>query len=153
MNEEFINFLLKAKKSTYAGAEGDSKKILSDGSKEFIFAEGIYSYRDRYFGSDPFAGQEVVFLSNKAIWVMNHYGYILNKAISKKEVYGFLKQALMEVSEEYPYRGPSEYVLDDYKYVMKYSDNLNLFSGSEEIYLNNHKIYELYFHGGKVLEN
>ena len=66
MNKELINFILKAKKFTYADAKGDSKKILSDGSKEFTYAEGVYVYRDRYFGSNPFAGQEIIFSNGKA---------------------------------------------------------------------------------------
>lgn len=65
MDKKLLDFILKAKKSTYAGAENDSKNILNDGSKEFIYAEDNYSYRDRYFGSDPFAGQEVIFLMRR----------------------------------------------------------------------------------------
>ena len=67
MNKTFIEFLIKAKKSTYANADGDSKKILNDGSKEFVFSEGGYIYRDCYFGSSSFIGEEVVFLDNKAV--------------------------------------------------------------------------------------
>jgi len=150
---KLIEFILKAKRATYANSEGDSKKILPDGSKEFFFKDGKYSYRDRYFGSDSFVGEEVIFLNNKAAWAMNYYGHILDKTTNEKEIYVFLKKALMQVSKEHPYRGPSEFILCDYKYVMEYSGNLNLFSGSEEIYLNGRKIYELYFHGGKVMEN
>lgn len=152
MNKEFINFLLKAKKSTYAGAEGDSKKILNDGSKEFVFAEGIYVYRDRYFGSDLFAGQEVVFSSGKAIWIMNYRGYILDKTIGEKEIYSFLKQALLEASKENPFRGPSEFTTGNFKYISELTkEDINSFAGMETIYFKNNKIYELYFHGGMIV--
>jgi hypothetical protein len=142
MNKELKKFLLKAKKSTYAGAEGDSKKILSDGSKEFVFTEGIYSYRDCYFGSNPFAGQEIVFSNCKAIWVMNYRGYILDKTISEKEVYSFLKQALMEISEIKPFRGPSEFIRGNFKYTSKLTkEDKDSFAGMETIYLKDNKIY------------
>jgi len=146
-----INFLLKAKKSTYAGAEGDSKKILSDGSKEFVFAEDNFLYRDRYFGSDHFAGQEVVFHNGKAIWVMNYRGYILDKTIGEKEIYNFLKQALLEASKENPFRGPSKFTSGNFKYTSELTKkDLNSFAGMETIYFKNSKIYELYFHGGMI---
>ena len=150
MDKELIKFLVKAKKSTYAGAKGDSKKILEDGSKEFSFLKGSYYYRDRYFGSDPFIGEEVVFSNDKAIWSMNYYGRILDKTISEKEVYGFLKQALLRISEAAPFRGPKEFIASDYKYSCKFVGNFDHFSGIECIYLNNDKIFELFFHGGAV---
>lgn len=150
MNKEIIDFILKAKKSTYAGVENDSKKILSDGSKEFTYAEDIYSYRDRYFGSDPFAGQEVIFSNKKAIWVVNYRGYILDKTINEKTVYDFLKQALMEVPESAPFRGPAEFSVGNYKYTSEFLGNSESFSGVENIYFEGNKLYELYFHGGLI---
>ena len=150
MNKELINFILKAKKSTYAGAKGDSKKILSDGSKEFTYAEGVYAYRDRYFGSDPFAGQEIIFSNGKAVWAMNYSGYILDKTASENVVYDYLKQALREVSESKPFRGPTEFVAGDYRYSSESLGKSTSFSGIEAIYFKNKKIYELYFHGGII---
>lgn len=151
MNKEFINFLLKAKKSTYAGVEGDSKKTLSDGSKEFFYTEGKFSYRDRYFGSDPFSGQEIVFSNGKAIWAMNYRGHILDKTIGEKEIYSFLKQALIRVSEFEPFRGPAEFTSDNFKYISESKENIDSFIGSETIYSKSNKIYELYFHGGIIV--
>lgn len=151
MNKKgLIEFLLQAKKSTYAGAEGDSKRVLSDGSKEFVFTADKYYYRDRYFGSNPFAGEEVVFYNDEAIWVMNYRGCILDKTINDKEVYSFLKQALMNVPEAAPFRGPSEFALGDYKYVSEVQGDINSLVGAEKIYLKNNEIYELYFHGGSA---
>lgn len=150
MNKKLLNFIIKAKISTYAGAEDDSKKILSDGSKEFIYIEDIYEYRDRYFGSDPFAGQEVVFSVQEPIWVMNYRGYISDKTISEKAVYDFLKQALSEVSEATPFRGPAKLSRGDFEYTSEFLGNSESFSGVENIYFKNKKIYELFFHGGLV---
>lgn len=150
MNKILINFLIKAKKSTYASADGDSKKILDDGSKEFVFREGKYVYRDRYFGSDHFAGEEIVFFNNKAMWAMNYCGYILDKTIDEKEVYNFLKQALMDVRLEAPFRGPAEFVNGNYLYMSNAEGNADSFVGSESIYLYKKRVYELNFHDGIV---
>jgi len=53
-------FLVKAKINTYVLSGEGGEKILSDGSKEFEFKEGKFEYRDRYFGFNPFIGQEIV---------------------------------------------------------------------------------------------
>jgi len=64
--EELSKFLVKAKVNTYAS---DTKTtILGDGSKELVFREGRLFYRDRYFGENPFIGEEMVFHEDKYIW-------------------------------------------------------------------------------------
>ena len=56
---ELCSFLVRAKIRTYAsGREG---VIVKNRSKELIFEEEDFRYRDRYFGSNPFIGEEVVF--------------------------------------------------------------------------------------------
>jgi len=150
MDKTFTDFLIKAKKSTYANADGDSKKTLDDGSKEFVFSEGEYFYRDRYFGSDSFAGEEIVFFNNEAIWVMNYCGCILEKIINEKDVYSFLKRALMEMREEAPFRGPAEFTNNNYQYTSSFLGDVSSFVGIENIYLDKNKIYELNFHGGII---
>lgn len=150
MNQELNKFLVQAKKSTYAAAKGDSKKILPDGSKEFTFADGDYFYRDRYFGSNPFSGQEVVFFKDKVVWAMNYYGSILDRTLNEKEVYEFLKKALLNVLENEPYRGPREFSSGDLRYSVNIETRDNVFIGHEAIYLENKKVYELFFHGGYV---
>lgn len=150
MNRELVQFLLDAKKSTYAGAKGDGKTIVDDGGIEFNYRDDIYIYRDRYFGSDPFAGEEVVFSSDKAVWIMNYRGHIIDKTINEREVYGFLKQSLMAVSEDAPFRGPAQFMVGDYKYTSEFKGDPDSFVGSESIYHKNTKVYELFFHGGII---
>lgn len=47
--DELCNFLVKAKKSTYAS--GDSSKIIieDDSSKTLVFKDGEWRYHDNYF--------------------------------------------------------------------------------------------------------
>ena len=69
-------FLVKAKKATYAG--GATATVLEDGCKQLTYSEAGYEYRDRYYGNDPFAGQEVVFQNGEIIWSMVYKGETIN---------------------------------------------------------------------------
>lgn len=87
---QLSKFLVKAKINTYASSGEGGEKILADGSKEFEFRERKFKYRDRYFGFDPFIGQEIVFQNKKIVWGMNYYGRVVSKVIPQKQVYQFL---------------------------------------------------------------
>jgi len=68
MNISQLNkFLVKAKINTYTSSGEGGEKVLPDGSKEFKFIEKELKYRDRYFGFNPFVGQEIVFQNRKII--------------------------------------------------------------------------------------
>ena len=58
-------FIVKAKIATYASQGETDEKILADGAKELIFENKEYKYRDKYYGFNPFVGQEIVFKNNK----------------------------------------------------------------------------------------
>lgn len=146
MNKEFEEFLIKAKKATYANVNAKNKK-LRDKSKELIFSKAIFTYRDRYFGGNPFAGEEVIFNKKNPFWVMNYYGKACSK-ISTKRVYGFLKKALSNIDKKIPFRGPKKFNLDKWKYVNKVKGDINLFHGKELIYFKNKLVYICYYHGG-----
>jgi len=62
----FTKFIIKAKQNTYAKSGEGGEEVLADGSKELVFKEKNFKYRDRYFGFNPFIGQEVVFLYFRA---------------------------------------------------------------------------------------
>jgi len=144
----FKIFLSKAKKNTYALSDGEAKKVLSDGAKEFTFREGLFYYRDRYYGFDPFVGEEVVFYNKKPIWAMNYSGRCISKNISSKEIYDFLKKCLKRVNAKTLYRGPLEYKIRDFLYKNKVKGDNDYFNGNESIYLKGKKVYELNYSGG-----
>jgi hypothetical protein len=70
----FEQFLIKAKLHTYASSGESGERSLEDGCKELAFQEGESKYRDRYFGWNPFVGEEVVWQGEQVIWAMNYYG-------------------------------------------------------------------------------
>jgi len=150
LNFKLNNFLVLAKRATYATSGEGGERKLADGTKELIFKKGSYKYRDRYFGSNPFIGQEIIFYNRKPIWGMNYSGRIINNAIDTHEIYSFLKKALQKVTKSNPYRGPKTFSSGQWRYSCDVSGTVNNFSGCETIYCRRKKVYELFFHGGMI---
>ena len=77
---------------------------------------------------------------------MNYIGRILADGFSGD----FLKECLLLVPKEYPYRGPLVYHNGDYKYHCIVNGEFGWFNGYEEIFCNDIKVYECIFHGGYI---
>lgn len=140
---EIIEFRLKANVNTYAAFmnQVDSTRI---DSCDFRFQEGDFAYHDTYVGGEQFAGEEAVWKNGKAVYAMNYLGRVLGENFSGN----FLKEALRAATIECPYRGPEFYQSGEYIYKSKVSGDFTWFQGYEEIYCNEEKVYECYFHGG-----
>lgn len=139
-------FLVRAKKNTYASGNNytDASRMKS---KDLLYTEDSYTYLDSYVGASNFSGEEVVYQEDVPIWSMNYIGRVTNEKF-RSEV---LKQALQRVEVSMPYRGPRIFVLDEYTYICDYSEDINWFVGEEKILYKQTIVYELRFHGGKVL--
>ena len=70
-------FLVEAKGKTYASGGEGGEKIKEDGCKELMFEKDNFKYRDRYYGGNPFIGEEVVFKNDKVIWALDLSGNYL----------------------------------------------------------------------------
>ena len=147
---ELSEFLIKAKTGTYASNGEANEQKLPDGSLELTYNAGEFSYRDRYFGFDPFSGQEIVFQNGNAIWSMNYYGRTVDKKYPAEQIYAFLQKAMRQVKPERPFRGPSTFAEGDFMYNDESSGTLENFSGVERILFNRHKVYTLKYHGGTI---
>ncbi len=79
---------------------------------------------------------------------MNYYGDVLNPDFKSS----FLKSALMSPSIELPYRGKLLFKQDDYTYTMNVNGNFDKFSGVEQVFFHDKLTYELFFHGGKIID-
>ena len=144
------DFLVEAKLNTYA-ANGEGNETKSpDGSRELVFEKGLWRYRDRYFGFDPFIGEEIVWHRGVAIWGMNYCGYITCAIVDKKMLYNFLKSALRKANNKLPLRGPLQYRRDKWQYGSSTRGNLKRFTGWEIICFEGIGVYELYYHGGLI---
>ncbi|MBI2013663.1 MAG: XRE family transcriptional regulator [Candidatus Colwellbacteria bacterium] len=147
---EFKDFLVRAKINTYATAGEGGEKRLNDGSKELIYKEGDFIYRDRYFGALSFVGEEIVFKNKIPIWGMNYCGATMDPSMTNEKVADFLKRALRAVTSDMPFRGPSEFKEGDWFYINQVSGDVNSFSGHEEIKYKDHAVYKLDYHGGII---
>jgi Predicted transcriptional regulators len=138
-------FLLKAKKHCYPAkaAECSPSRLASH---DIQFQEDDYLYLDTYLGGECFAGEEAVWEKELPKWSMNYSGRILNEGFSGD----FLKEALLLVPKEMPYRGPGFYQNGDYSYHCKVDGDFEWYQGYEEIYYGRNKVYECYFHGGVI---
>lgn len=145
---EFKEFLIKAKKNTYAS--DDSQEAFVEGARELTFEEGDFVYKDKYFGIDPFSGEEIVWQADIPVWSMNYYGKIISSSVLSKDVYPFLRKAMGKVDEESIFRGPSKFVEGDFTYENKSTGDIDLFKGEESIFFKGEKVYLLVYHGGRV---
>ncbi|MDD3223883.1 MAG: DUF5680 domain-containing protein [Clostridium sp.] len=142
---QLIEFLIKAKKATYAG-HGKEREASRLASHDFEYKEGDLYYYDTYLGGECFGGEEVIWLKNEPSWCMNYYGRVVGEHFNVD----FLRDALLNVSYDSPYRGPSLYQNGDYIYHCRTEGNFEFYHGYEEIIYNGEKIYECIFNGGIV---
>lgn len=145
MNRKMIDFLIEAKRATYAG-KGPEIVSSRPMSHDLEYIDGRLRYLDTYLGGNKFAGQEGVWLDGKPIWAMNYAGRVLAEEFNGD----FLKEALWHVPHESPYRGPKLYIRDAYTYQCSVQGSKEWFCGSEEIFCRKTKVYECLFHGGAI---
>ncbi|MCK9292797.1 MAG: DUF5680 domain-containing protein [archaeon] len=145
----FIDFLVIAKKNTYASSRL-TDFLNKDGSKELVYEQDNYKYVDRYYGYNPFIGQEIVFENNNCIWGLNYFGEVLQSEIFEKEVYSFLKSALLKIENRSPLRGPNYYKENNLEYFSQSLGDVNRFSGKEYVDYKGKTIYRGLFSGGII---
>lgn len=89
---------------------------------------------------------KIVYKDEKPCWSMNYYGRIIEENFNGD----FLKEALLQVDEELPFRGPLFYQKGEYLYLLRIQGKIDFFQGVEEIYYQTYKVYEGFIQGGIV---
>jgi len=145
MNDRIVDFLIKAKKATYAG-KGAETASSRPNSHDLQYTEGDLKYIDTYLGGQEFAGEEALWENDVPFWSMNYMGRVVEGA----QLGDFLKEALLHVPKDMPYRGPARYENGDYLYTCSVEGDFNWFTGYEEIFHKGAKIYECHFHGCSI---
>lgn len=148
MDEQLRNFLIRAKRATYASGAAPQFSC-RPGSHDLHYEETPFLYIDTYQGGFHFIGEEVVWKNGVNVWGMNYYGKMLVDSIPAG--FGdFLKKALLAVPKEIPFRGPETYSEGDFFYKCRVNGNTEHYSGVEDILYQLKKIYTLDFHGGEI---
>lgn len=149
------DFLIEAKKNTYANAAVEKKPSSRIGSNDYEYSNGDMIYHDTYFGGTQFIGEEVVYStgSEKPIWGMNYYGVTLDHELSEEAMDKALRPALMMVGQDdvIPVRGPKSFENGEYSYKFEVEGDLMNFNGIEQIFKGDNKIYELRCSGGTII--
>ena len=84
-------------------------------------------YYDTYLGGERFAGEEALWIADVPYWSMNYVGRVTGSPFSGD----FLKEALLHVPEDAPYRGPALYENCDYVYSCSVEGEFDWFQGKE----------------------
>lgn len=152
---EIKDFLIEAKKATYANANAEKVVASRRGSNDYEYSNNEMTYHDTYFGGTNFIGEEVVYGSNseKPIWGMNYCGVTLDQKLSEEAMDKALRPALMKVGEDdtLPVRGPRRFINDNYEYTFNVDGDLERFDGVEEIRKDGALVYRLRCTGGKII--
>ncbi|GHU91219.1 hypothetical protein FACS1894202_12270 [Clostridia bacterium] len=145
MDAGVIEFLLRAKRATYAGkgAEAPSSRPQSH---DLRYSENSLTYIDTYLGGEKFAGEEALWRDGAPFWAMNYAGRVIGQGFSGD----FLKEALLLCPVDMPFRGPKAYESGGFSYECRADGDFGWFSGRETISLNGKQIYECMFHGGAI---
>lgn len=152
-NTRLAAFLVTAKRHTYAGLDDDATVLapILRGSKQLEYSEPDLGYRDIYFGMAFFVGQETVTANERAIWSMSYAGGASPDITDRGRflaIYAFLRQALLAISEDQPFRGPAQFEEGNFRYVNESEGDLSEFGGNERIYQGQTRVYGLRYSGG-----
>lgn len=150
MNKEALRqFLIDSNQAGYAG--GEEKKWIKepDGSTTIPFEKGDWRSHDNFFGGEPYGGRVIVFRKDKPFWMMVYYGWVVEE-VDTNLVYGVLRNALMQMPEDAPFRGPVEYKQDDFTYSNAWTGEIERYSGQEQITQGGKLIYKANYMGGLV---
>ena len=154
MNKELYDFLIEAKKQTYANENVEKVNSSRKGSHDYHYQNERMIYHDTYFGGTKFMGEEVVYFNEETpIWGMNYYGITLSESLSEEAMDKALRPALMMVGEDndvIPVRGPRKFKNGEYEYKFSTNGNLDCFEGVETIHKDKEKVYELKCYGGII---
>ena len=104
MDKKLIEFLIKAKRKTYAG-KGSETVSSREKSHDLVYRENNFMYYDTYLGGEKFAGEEALWIADNPYWSMNYIGRVTGENFNVD----FLKEALLNVPFEKPFRGPEKY--------------------------------------------
>lgn len=144
--DRIIEFLIKAKRATYAG-KGAETESSRPRSHDLTYSDGDYMYYDTYLGGEMFVGEEALWIAGEPYWSMNYAGRVTGENFSGD----FLKEALLRVPCENPFRGPEEYSCGDYLYKCEVDGDFQWFQGHERILFKGEEIYDCYFHGSIIV--
>lgn len=142
-----VTFLRSAKSTGYQWMTSSDSQSCRDQSRQYLYTEGDYHYRDHYFGYRQFGGEEVVWLNQQPLWQMLYFGQIISSQACEP-VFVFLEEALKQPDDDIPLRGPKRFTQDHWEYRLLVEGELQQFHGVEQVLLSDQLVYEMRLIGG-----
>jgi len=157
MDNEFLEnlnaFIVRAKAATYVG-DGQPAPSCRSASHDLKYTDGDWTYLDSYFGGRDFIGEEVVYYQGKPVWAMNYYGRILRTdLITPAQAGQVIKASLSKMYLEGRFLGGFEYQHEGFTYTDTSEGEVTSFRGREFISQIGETVYELFYHGGVILDD
>lgn len=158
-SKNLAKFLVKAKKSTYASKDSMGISTERPGFHELEYEDKNFYYRDSYAGYFQAPGMEVVRIGGKKgkpIWTMAYSGGMV-KGFQKdvkfaQTVFGFLKNALQNVPEASPFRGPKKFKEGGFCYENDIHGDITNFYGEERIFHNGRIVFRQFYCGSNIID-
>ena len=150
---EFTEFLVEAKRKALPSNDVAVLRAAMPNVTLLEYKQGDFSYKNLYFGFERFSGQETVHYRGRPIWGMGYSGGLMPHFmwdLQPQWVYAVLRTALSQVSEEMPYRGPSQYEYFGFEYINHPIGHLAEFIGEEIIKYRDAVVYHLWYVGGFI---
>jgi len=148
--EQLEAFIITAKAATYAG-NGKKAEPTRPGSIDLSYEDGDLLYRDSYFGTGDFIGEEVVWHRGEPIWAMNYYGYILvPEELSAEESGKVIKESLTALYSEGRFLSGFKHQTSLGIYIDTNVGDVSNFHGLEWTERGGERLYELRYHGGLI---
>lgn len=148
--EDLERFIVTAKAACYVG-KGATAQSSRPGSHDLTFELDQWNYRDSYYGSTDFLGQEAVWCEHEPVWVMNYYGRVLrNDLIDGARAAEVIRASLSMLYAEGRFLGGFAHRHNLYHYRDSNAGDVHSFTGRETIHGNEQLAYELHYHGGMV---
>lgn len=141
--DDLIRFKTKASKTIHAPFINEAEGLRL-GSHDYRYEEGIFVYTNKFFGTEQYSGEEIIYRKDRAIFAMNYMSHVIKDSFHEE----FLREALHATTIETPYRGPELYQSGEYIYKCKVFGNITWFQGYEDISRKAEKVYKCCFHGG-----
>jgi len=152
-NQSLHDFIVRAKAVTYVG-DGQPINACRPGSHDLKFTDGDWFYLDSYFGGRDFIGEEVVYYQGKPVWAMNYYGRILRAdLITPAQAGQVIKASLSKMYFQGRFLGGFEYQHEGFTYTDSSEGDVTSFRGRESISRLGESAYELFYHGGLILDD
>jgi Domain of unknown function (DUF5680) len=146
-------FIVRAKSVSYVG-DGQPVPSCRPGSHDLKFTDGDWAYLDSYFGGRDFIGEEVVYFKGKPVWAMNYYGRILRSdLITPAQTGQVIKASLSKMYSEGRFLGGFEHHFEGFTYTDTSEGESTSFRGREFISSAGETVYELFYHGGLILDD